>query len=298
MEIGLNDLALEELNKGNTYAAQEYFRRNAKEHPTGMSLNNLGVFYITEGLQLKAGKVRKALGLGCKFLERAKEFGLESPQNLLALGGGYYDQGEYKKAEREFFEAIKLGESKVAPYNYGVVAFLLKDYHNSTKYLEKYFTQSLLSGEAMDEHLLYVFSLLHHDTSKANGALRKLLASGISHIEMDSFILAYLCDEMILAKNLCEKMFTLWAVPPVVMAMVFDCMFRLKLPSEAKRYKDLQEKNLENYDYDTKREVCEIKKVFVNKKYRDSMIQSYAFQPLLKRGCYYIGCKLHTDVIC
>lgn len=103
MEIGLNDLALEELNKGNTYAAQEYFRRNAKEHPTGMSLNNLGVFYITEGLQLKAGKVRKALGLGCKFLERAKEFGLESPQNLLALGGVYYDQGEYKKAGKGVF---------------------------------------------------------------------------------------------------------------------------------------------------------------------------------------------------
>ncbi|WP_308752940.1 tetratricopeptide repeat protein [uncultured Anaerotruncus sp.] len=291
----MNNLALEKLNQGDFFEAQACFRENTKEYPEALCFNNLGVFYTTEGLLLKSGKVRKSLALGIKYLERARRLGVSSPKNLLALGSAYYDQGELEKAKNYFLKAIELGEDAIAPYNLGVVQFLLRGYRVSTKYLEKSFEQSILDGKDMDESLVYVYSLINYDVSKGRNALEKVLAAKIPHIELDTFVLAYLCQELTLAKSLVEDMFVSWAVPPVVMAMVFDCMFSLGLADEAKKYKVLQEKILGEYNYNARREICEIRKIYMDKDYRDGLIKSYKFQPLLKRGCYYIGCKLHPE---
>ena len=66
-----NALALAKLSEGNELAAQALFRKNAKNSPCCLSLNNMGVYYSQYGMILKNGRIRSAKKIGLNYLLKA-----------------------------------------------------------------------------------------------------------------------------------------------------------------------------------------------------------------------------------
>ncbi|HEX2937943.1 MAG TPA: hypothetical protein VHO66_03390, partial [Ruminiclostridium sp.] len=97
----INEIALELLGRGDFSAAQNNFRQNAKNNPCFITLNNLGVYYINEGMELSNGVIRNANKIGLKYL-KAAELYEKSHINLMAIGQVYFNKKDYNTSSNYF----------------------------------------------------------------------------------------------------------------------------------------------------------------------------------------------------
>lgn len=290
----INEAALEELNQNKIYRAQTLFRQNVKENSCFITLNNLGVFHVFEGLLKPDNSRRGATKLGISYLKKAAIY-QKSELTLRTLGKVYFEAREYKEAGESFRLACELKPDYASLYNLAVSRYKQRMYEDSTTWFKKSLDLCEASGYA-DTYIAYAFSLLHCDQQQCLGALHKLLKYDISHLEMDLFILAYLCNDLLEAEKQIKSMFDHWSVDIPIMAMIFDCLFKLGKDGEAKEYLKYKIESLEGYDYNIKVEINQTKKAFSSSDYRKKLIDHYHYEmPLIQQCCYY-GCKQHNPL--
>jgi len=295
----MNDNALEALEIGDFLTAQNLFRQNAKSNPCFITLNNLGVFYVSEGMVLQNGKMRNASKLGLKYLKMAENY-FRSHLNLMAIGEGYFNIKEYKLASEYFRHANRIRNLYTNYNNWGVSLYMQCKYVDASKCFKKalalcndYDYYDIYPAKS-NIFYSYAFSLLQYDKMKCSTVLKKLIHSNISHIVIDEFILAYFCNDFQLAEKFIENMLDTWKLDIPVIAMVFDCLFKLKKNDVASKYLRLQIELLEGYEYDIRREINCVKQVFTKSDCRDKVINEYRYVPSIMTNCYYINCKKHV----
>jgi Tetratricopeptide repeat. len=289
----INERALIFLGNRDFLSAQEFFRKNVKKNPCHVSFNNMGVFYTFEGMELPNGKIRNARKLGMKYLKKAEEY-QKSNLTFLALGDVFFENKDYEEASRCFSQACGLKCDYASMYNLALSFYRQELYKEALKWFEK----ALDVCEKADHDKIfeaYLFSLLQIDKKMCREKLSHLLETNIVPMDIDVFVLAYLCDELQAAERQIEYYFKHFSLDLEEMAMAFDCLFKLNKREEAQKYLELQMKSLNGYDYNVQPEIQRLKKVFSDDEYRKNIASSFRYiRPLIKQCCYY-GCKKHNN---
>ena len=86
------------------------FRDEAKTNPCHHTLNNLGVFYLYEGLMLNEYKRRSANFLGLCYLNKAFEKQC-TYENYFGLGVGNFAINNFPEANQQFDRAFQTKNS-------------------------------------------------------------------------------------------------------------------------------------------------------------------------------------------
>ena len=291
----INLLVLESLNKGDFSSAQRLFRQNAKGNPCHKTLNNLGCFYANEGLELPNGRVRGAIKLGYKYLNLAEQC-FQSHKNLSAIGDIHFSWKDYVLAANYFKRSYNLQDNYLYANNYAASEYMQGNYMKASKYFKTAFDSCNNSDDRFEIYISYAYALIKVDMEKCLKIVHDAIESYDSyHMEMDEFILAYFCEDFIFAASLIKRMFDYWSIDDHVLAMVFECLFKLNRGEEANEFLQLQIKSLQGYDYNTNKRVKSAKLMFSNAEYRKSLISEYKYIAPIIKGCYYIDCALHNQ---
>ena len=295
----INDMALEALSDHAFVKAQDCFRLNAKQNPCLATYNNLGVFYIQENMELPDGRVRSAAKLGLKYLKKAEAYS-QSQQNLMAIGDVYLSQKEYETAENYFRGACNLGNSYIAFNNLGASLYMQNKCKESLKYFEKAIDLCDHSDIKAEICVSYAYAMLEVDKKKCHKIITEIIGPNAlsfpwQMFDADEFVLLYLCDDLQSASKLCKALFKQNFIESFVLAMIFDCLFKVGKDDEAKECLNLKIKSLEGYDYDIRKEVNEANKAFASPDFRKILIAKYSSGTPIIRDCYYCGCKHHNN---
>lgn len=225
----LNHLAMEHLEDEDSSKAQFYFRQNRRKNPCYISYQNLGFYYVSEGMFLKSGKTQIALKLGLKYLKKAESF-TRTYENVMAIGKAFYRLNNCKSASDYYRIAITLKEDCLSLNNLGASLYHLNEYKDAS-YISKAIEKCTSSKDANiisdkpELYSSYAFSLLRFDKNKSHKVLKQILEKDFFHIEIDEFTIAYLCGDFQLAGSLCPELFKKWHLQPPDIAMVLDCFY-------------------------------------------------------------------------
>ena len=285
---------------GDRVVAQTMFRQNVKKFPCFITIHNLGVYYLTEEMELLNGKSRGATRQGIKLLLQANALNNKSAINLSALGVAYFgyhyygrpylNNKDYPTALKYFKEACDIEQSYIRYYNLGVAYYATEKFESAAQAFKNALHLYGNGNENYFEapHMEYAFSVLHTNKKQAHDILVETLSNGYEFHELDQFVLAYLCEDHKLAFDLLEKMLSEWHIPPEVIAMVFDCCYRTNNQEKAKIILTNQIEMLKGYNYNVKPEISKCKKAFNESYYRKKLINSYDIKFPLVEECYYI----------
>jgi len=290
----VNEAALVALRQNDFYRAQTLFRENVKENTCHASLNNLGVFYVYEGLFKSDNSCRKANSLGVSYLKKA-EVDRKSCLTLRALGNAFFEVADYKKASDSFRHACELKHDYASMYNLALSLYRQNRFDDALIWFEKALNDCETPDRA-ETYTAYMFSLLQVDKDKCREKLSRFLEGGTEHMEVDKFILAYLCDDLQAAEGQIKPMIEHYWASLEEMAMVFDCLIKLNKREAAAIHLKLKIEMLLESDYNMRSEIMNLKKAFSDDEYRNEIISSFRFvQPLVVQCCYY-GCKQHNPL--
>jgi len=309
--IKTNKAALLALSQGEFYQAQLLFRKNVMKNLSAMTLNNLGSFYIFEGIYTNKDSCRRANKLGISYLQKAIA---HQPLSLsfIALGHACFELQEFEGAVSNFGKAYELNVNHATLYNLAMSFYRIGAYDNAMLWFNKainlcekpnsFFTDPdsfYEQSEYFDTHTSYLFSLLQIDKIRCHKEIRVLFENDSRDLYLDRFILAYLCDDLPLAESQIKMVLEYWKTDIPVTAMIFDCLIELGNNDVAQNYLNNAIESYEDMKYNVKAEVTKLKKMFAQADYRRSIISTFQFtKPLIAQCCYY-GCELHQhSVIC
>lgn len=290
----INESALEALGQNEFYQAQTLFRQNAKQNPCFATFNNLGVFYIFEGLFKPDNSCRSAKKSGVYYLKKAEKL-QKSNLTLLALGYVLFEDEDYEEASMNFKQASELKFDYESVYNLALSLYRQGIYKDAVEWFEKALAICDNSNR-IETYMAYTFSLLKIDREKCSKELNNLLENDTAYIELEKFTLAYLCNDLQAAERQIKPMLEHFSIDIEEMAMVFECLFRLNKGDEAAEYLKNKVEQLKESSYNFQSKIKRLKKVFVQEEYRKEIISSYRYiAPLFKQCCYY-GCKQHNPL--
>lgn len=289
----LNQFALEALSRNELYEAQNLFRQNAKRYPCFITFNNLGIFYVFEGLYKPDYSRRRAKKLGISYLKKAELY-QKSRLTMLGLGQAYFEIKDYKEASKNFQEAYEYKPDYATTHDLALSFYMQGMYREASMWFKK--ALSICSRDDYAETCaIYAFSLLQIDKRKCHEVLSDLLKDDTEYMEVEKFTLAYLCNDLEAAVSQIKPMLEHFSIEVEEMAMVFDCLFKLDKKEEAMEYLRNKVEFLEECDYNFQPEIKRLKKVFSQEEYRKEAILSYQYIiPPVKQCCYY-GCKQHNN---
>ena len=273
-----------ELNKGNLFGAQQLFRDEAKTNPCHHTLNNLGVFYLYEGLMLDEHKRRSANFLGLCYLNKAFEK-QGTYQNYFGLGVGNFAINNFPEANQQFDRAFQTKNSYGSLYNLGVTQISQEKYADASDTLNQCIKQFSEQNER-ETFVAYLYSLSFCNKALCGNCLRTLDDTYIFSSEMDLFAIAYLCEEYSFAAELCKVMFERWRVDFGVMAMLLNLFLKSGNRKAAESYLAMQVERLKEF-----RQYVEIKRtheLYHNEMYRQEIISKYRIKfPIIKENIYF-----------
>lgn len=290
----VNEAAFEALSQHEVYQAQTLFRQNAKNNPCFMTLNNLGVFHIFEGLLRPDNSGHGATKLGIIYLKKA-ELLQKSDLTLLAYGWGCFESNRYIEAYEYYRQACELKPSYASLYNAGVSLYMQGMYDDAAVLFQKSLNICDQS-DYIDTYLSYMYSLQHSDKIKFHEAFSILLQHDTEDLEWEKLIFAYFCDDLILAERQIKTAFNHNFIDTDVMAIIFDCLFKLKKDDEAMEYLNQQIEILEAYNYNFNPEIIHTKQVFSQTEYREKIIRGFMNPLRLIKQCCYYGCQQHNPL--
>lgn len=273
-----------ELNKGNLFGAQQLFRDKAKTNPCHHTLNNLGVFYLYEGLMLNEYKRRSANFLGLCYLNKAFEKQC-TYENYFGLGVGNFAINNFPEANQQFDRAFQTKNSYGSLYNLGVTQISQERYADASDTLNQCIKQFSEQNER-EIFVAYLYSLSFCNKALCVNCLKTMEDAQILSSEMDLFAIAYLCEEYSFAAELCKVMFKHWRVDFGVMAMVLNLFLKSGNQKAAESYLALQVERLKEF-----RQYVEMKrtyKLYHNEMYRQEIISKYCIKlPIIKENIYF-----------
>lgn len=285
-----NIRALKSLDQGNFLAAQELFRQNAKEFPGYKTWNNLGMYYYTQGRELKSGKVYNADRLGIHFLTNALAE-KETAFILTNLGIVYDEVAQY--GDRDDTTALKYLSLafEVQPdfcheYNKAACLFHYEKYEESCSILMRLNGVTNSDAKELSHELKIKVSLLY-SILYAKG--KKYFKAYIRDMELekelelfDCFVLTYSCGEYEHARYFLNKILEETSSCPYA-EMAADCCLRTDYKN---RPEDLAV-YLSCYAAESR---YLLKKIIYNQEYRKKKIDGYIYHPRLYVPCGYYGC--------
>jgi len=293
--ITINDAALQALNQREFYQAQTLLRENAKKNPSLVTFNNLGAFYVFEGMVAPDESYRSAKKQGIKYLEKALSY-QNSRFSFSALGYACFETKDFKGAAHNFGKAYEIIADYVSAYNKALSYYRKNEYVNALTWSEKACSMCEES-EYFETYALYLFSLLQVDKDECSKKLHHLFNDSSNDLEIEKFALAYFCNDLQLAAQQANKMLEFYIVNLDIMAMVFDCLIKTNNDNEAIKYLEQKIEILKEYDYNVQPQIKRLKKALFNEEYRQAIISSFQYiKPLIAQCCYY-GCKAHNNPI-
>ncbi len=273
-----------ELNKGNLFGAQQLFRDEVKINPCHHTLNNLGVFYLYEGLMLGEYKRRNANFLGLCYLNKALKKQC-TYQNYFGLGVGNFAINNFHEASQQFGRAFQTKSSYGSLYNLGVTQVSQEKYADASCTLNKCI-KLFSEHNRRDTFVAYLYSLSFWNKDLCVNCLRTIDDSCVFSSEMDLFAIAYLCEEYNLAVELCKVMFERWRVDFGVMAMVLNLFLKLGDYKVAESYLAVQVERLKEFrHYNEMKRTYEL---YDDGVYRQSIVSKYRIKfPIIKENIYF-----------
>ena len=296
--MATNQDALSALCNGDIHKAQSLFRINAKESPCLYTYNNLGVFYLQEGMVLRNGKTRRAGKTGMDLLKRAEAFGNHG-LNHAAIAREYLKTGSVENALFYYERACLSLRLYPVLNNYGVALYLANMFAKSSELFGEAVNCCNDADEKQGIIVSYAYSTLKIDKRKCHDIITRTVDStalSSNMLDVDKFIILYFCDDFVTASKMQKQLFDRYHVDCCTFAMIQDCLHRLAKADEAYECLIRHIELLNGYDYDIRKEVASAKRAYASCDYRRKLISEYACCPSIIEQCYYCYCKQH-DVI-
>lgn len=262
------DKALELIENESWYDAQSMLKSGVENMPGCESYNNMGVFYIDNGIQHKDKESTEAGELGYKYLKMAEHCDINY-KNLVAIAEYNYYYGDCNVACKYFKKTSELVDDYRVYNNLGCGCYKLGGYIKAAMYFDKALKRA--DKNIDDIKISYCYALL-----KCNEDFSEIFAtiSDEKWTVLDRFILLYLSGDLKNAYKLVDSVIGEWQFDLSVLAMLYDCV-------EENNIADLSK-------FDD-----EIKKLVNNRSKRQEIIKEYKYTPVMLWQCKYIGCEKH-----
>lgn len=250
------------------YDAQTMLQLAVNEEPGCESYNNLGVFYIDNGIQYKNAESKEAYELGYKYLKMAEHCNIDY-KNLIALGEYNYHYGDVNEACKYYKKASELKNDYRVYNNLGCGCYKLGGYIKAAMYFDK--AMKIADKNIDDIKISYCYSMLKCNEDYSN-VLNTI--SNNKWTALDRFVLKYLKGDISEAYLIANSVIDEWEFDLPVLAMLYDCIEQNNIA------------DLNKFD-------GEIVKLVNNKRKREEIIKEYNYIPVMLWQCKYIGCNKH-----
>lgn len=223
-----NALALAKLSEGNELAAQTLFRKNAKNIPCCLSLNNLGVYYSQYGMILKSGRIRSAKKIGLNYLLKASLYETDW-HNCTSTATALLESGNVILAYQFLLKAHKLNSDYQVLYNIGACLFRMGNFQEAASVFE-----SLCISSAIDciignggQHPFLILAYCQIKLHNEQECIKYIqLYRDVNRTEerLDIFHLRYLCGMYEEALSECLELLEEWYPTKSILAMIVECI--------------------------------------------------------------------------
>ncbi len=279
-----NSLALEALAKGEFDTAQTLFKENCKSG-NYRAYNNLGYFYIENGMTKKGGATVSGVGYGKHYIRKA--YGLKQTGTVLlnmAMVLAEYEK-QFDAACRLYRGAYEQKPEEDVFYNMAACLYLMGEYRAALDLFREPPTGS------SDLFLLYCFSLLPVDKERLKAFLQ---ACDIRkrNIDADFLIsLLYFCEKDEITLSDIEDYLRVWSPDEAMWALVIDVLSeRGTAPATIE---EVIAKKTDGY-FDGKKTYKKAMALLRSEEDRRNYIaRSTYYRPAFKWACGYYGCAEH-----
>lgn len=250
------------------FEAQQAFREAVENEPCCETYNNLGVFYIDNGIQYKNKESKPAREQGYNYLVLAQHCDLDF-KNLVAIAEYNYYYGDVDEACKLYKKSSEIKADYRVYNNLACGCYKLGGYIKASMYFDK--ALKIADNNIDDIKISYCYSLL-----KCQEDYTEILNS-ISDVKwtvLDRFILYYFNGDFKRAYELSKAVIENWEFNLPVLAMLYEV---------------IEENNVA----DLKRFDEEILKLAMNDKKRAKTIGAFEYVPVMLWQCKYIGCEKH-----
>ena len=296
-EQKINFMAFEALRNCDFLTAQTLFRKNRKENPGFISSQNLGAFYLHNGMDLSNGKTRTATKDSIRLFREALQYKNDAAITYSALGAAYEDlaafsHGDRADAEAAYRKALSIEKNWCRWYSLGAIRNYFQDYREAALCFHNAFTLCDENEEKDRSYACYALCVTQYDKDEACKLLRHfLLRPFCEYNAMYLFTLAYYCGAYNLALEILEIIIktTRWSLSLPKFTMAIVCCFKTDNAQKAKKYFDYWIEHKKQFDYNISPEIRAAKKVYLDDQYRNQFICEYKEQFSIEKEDYYIG---------
>lgn len=262
------DIALKLMEEEKWFEAQEVLKEAAEKEPCCETYNNMGVFYIDNGIQFKNSDAKEAKEKGCNYLKMAYNCDINY-KNLIALAEYNYHYGSTEEACKLYKKASEIKGDYRTYNNLACGCYRLGGYVKACMYFDK--ALKIADKNIDDIKISYCYSFL-----KCREDYSEILES-ISDDKwtvLDRFILYYFLGDKGKAYSMAERVIAEWEFGMPVLAMLYEC---------------IEENNIaEISKFDS-----EVLSLVDSRKKRERIINEYEYTPVMLWQCKYIGCIKH-----
>lgn len=226
-----NDYAIKELLNGNELYAQGLLRKNARNNPNCVSLNNLGIYYTQYGIVLKNEKIRSAKKAGLHYLIEAAKYDTDW-RNCANIATALLEAGNVSAAYQAYLKSHDLHQDARLLYNMGVCLFRLGDFDKSSILFESLCTDSDIEciTKYGGQNPLIINAFCHNKLTKKQSCIRylqKYRAIWRAEDRFDVFLLRCLCGMYAEALSEYEELLEEWYPTDIVLALLAKCIMHV-----------------------------------------------------------------------
>jgi len=295
-----NRKAMNALSQQNFTEAQHLFFENAKRNPSHQTYNNLGYYLISEGLECKGGKVRNALKLGIKYLNKASEIDSSVTNicskveaiNLMLRGVKNEEEiALYQEAYDLLNKALKIDYSDELQHNMLRFSYLINPYNKENIEKAKKLTEINSSYEIVS---LYFCMLSANSLVKeGNNCIEKF-----GHILDSADMLLFYAKTNQYEKGgaLCKTVIEEFCIDEPIASAIVECLINSGNHKDLKNYINTLEQEIKENPFLTQKALRVIERNSPSSsEYRKNIINSfYGCPPYFTRCCYF-GCEMHSS---
>lgn len=215
--------ALSLIEREKWYEAQTVLQEAVEKMPCCESYNNLGVFYIDNGIQYKNSESKEARELGYKYLKMAELCDLNY-KNLIALAEYNYHYGDVDNACKLYKKASEINKNYLVYNNLACGCYKLGGYVKAAMYFDK--ALKIADKNIDDIKISYCYALL-----KCKEDYSRILntVSDENWTVLDRFVLYYFNEDIEKAYKLTDRVIGEWEFNLPVLAMLYECIEKIML---------------------------------------------------------------------
>lgn len=296
----INQKAMDALRRQNFAEAQHLFFENAKRNPSHKTYNNLGYYLISEGLECKGGKVRNALKLGIKYLNKASEMDFSVTNvcskvdaiNLMLEDAKNEEKvALYQEAYDLLKKALEIDYSDELQHNMLRFSYLINPYNKENIEKAKQLTERNSSYEIVS---LYFYMLLANSLVKeGNDCIEKF-----GHILDSADMLLFYAKTSQYEKGcaLYKTVIEEFCIDEPIASAIVECLINSGNHEDAKTFTSTLKNEIKENQFLTQISLRIIEKNSPSSsEYRKNIINSFCDSSPYFTKCCYFGCEMHNN---